>query len=497
MKRLLSLAATFWAVFIISYGGNVMAVSGDPESEAFVINYGLNDVWYDPLTDGQGFTITVYEDKGTVFLAWLTYDTELPEPGATANLGDPGQRWLTASGAFEGSQAELLVYSASGGLFDSALPVPELDPIGSILLQFDNCYTGMISYDLPSLGRSGSVPIERIASENIAVCEVLSNAELPSESCQVPAGGPPTVFNQLFAVWGSSFYDVFTVGGSGTILHFDGRSWTPMAWGKEFGFEGVWGSSNSNVYAVGGADGFGLALGVIWHYDGTCWRQVFTTTEFQFTDVWGSSDRDIFATTSRGPVLHYDGTGWKPMESGTENMDGMAGVWGTGADNVYAVGGDEIWHYDGGSWQLVTSVNANSLRRVWGSSATDIFAVGANYTPSMTEAAIWNYDGTSWTLMSSDTEGMRWGVWGSGANNVITVGDVSGRGLISNFNGIDWNTILIGNTTTLQGVWGSGVNDVYYVGGGARNESCCAGEGTILYYNGYTFQTIMEYGQFR
>jgi hypothetical protein len=138
--------------------------------ELFVINSGLNDAWYDPTLDGQGFTVSVFEDKGTVFLAWFTYDTELPASGATANLGDPGQRWLTAQGEYEGRQAELVVYSPSGGIFNTSPPKPELDPIGSITLEFEDCYTGTVSYDLPGIGRSGTIPIQRVATDNVCNC---------------------------------------------------------------------------------------------------------------------------------------------------------------------------------------------------------------------------------------------------------------------------------------------------------------------------------------
>lgn len=139
-------------------------------SENFVINSGLNDVWYDSLKSGQGFTVSVFEDKGTVFLTWLTFDTELPGQNATANLGNAGQRWLTAHGAYEGAQVELVVYSSSGGLFDSALPVPVLDPVGSIVLQFTDCFTGEMTYELPGIGRSGSIQIKRVATDNLCNC---------------------------------------------------------------------------------------------------------------------------------------------------------------------------------------------------------------------------------------------------------------------------------------------------------------------------------------
>jgi hypothetical protein len=136
----------------------------------FSINAGLSDAWYYPATDGQGFVITVYPGAKTVFLVWFTYDTELPAEDDTANLGDPGQRWLVAQGGYSGAWAELEVGSMSGGLFDSEEPVPVRTPGGSILLQFENCNSGSVFYDIPSIGRTGMVPIQRVNSENVAVC---------------------------------------------------------------------------------------------------------------------------------------------------------------------------------------------------------------------------------------------------------------------------------------------------------------------------------------
>ena len=142
--------------------------------EDFEINAGFNDAWYEPATDGQGFFITVYPEKGTVFVGWFTFDMDFPGQDVIAGLGDACQRWLTAQGPYDGKQAELVVYNSSGGLFDSVLAVPQLEPIGSINLQFENCESGTVSYDLPSYGLKGEIPIQRVASDNIAACQMKS-----------------------------------------------------------------------------------------------------------------------------------------------------------------------------------------------------------------------------------------------------------------------------------------------------------------------------------
>jgi hypothetical protein len=140
------------------------------------INAGLNDAWYNPITTGQGFFITVFPDLGFVSMAWFTYDTELPPPDAMANLGDAGHRWLTAVGPYSDNQAVMNIDLTSGGIFDTATDVQHTEPPGSdgtLILTFDSCNSGTVEYNIPSINRQGTVPIERVAGDNIALCEAL------------------------------------------------------------------------------------------------------------------------------------------------------------------------------------------------------------------------------------------------------------------------------------------------------------------------------------
>lgn len=143
------------------------------EGVAFQINNGLSDAWYWPLTAGQGFFIIVWPEIKTMFLAWFTFDVERPPEDVTAILGEPGHRWITASGPYSGDTAMLDVYLTQGGVFDSADPAAETDqnPIGTMEVQFSGCNEGMVVYDIPSLELSGSVPIERITQDNVPLCE--------------------------------------------------------------------------------------------------------------------------------------------------------------------------------------------------------------------------------------------------------------------------------------------------------------------------------------
>ncbi len=143
----------------------------------FTINAGLNDAWYNPETDGQGFFITVFPEIGYISLAWFTYDTEPPAVGSMADLGDAGHRWLTAVGPFSEKQAVLNIEMTSGGIFDTVTEIVRTDPPGSdgtIILTFDSCSSGTVEYDIPSVSRQGIVPIQRVANDNVVICEALS-----------------------------------------------------------------------------------------------------------------------------------------------------------------------------------------------------------------------------------------------------------------------------------------------------------------------------------
>jgi probable HAF family extracellular repeat protein len=149
----------------------------DSMAPGFKINAGLNDAWYNPLTDGQGFFVTVFPDIEIVFLAWFTFDTELPPMDATANLGYAGHRWLTAIGSYVDNEVVMNISITTDGIFDNGAAVQNTDPSGSdgtIILTFEDCSTGTVEYDMPSIGRQGIVPIQRIALDNEALCVALN-----------------------------------------------------------------------------------------------------------------------------------------------------------------------------------------------------------------------------------------------------------------------------------------------------------------------------------
>lgn len=140
-----------------------------------IITAGINDAWFEPATDGQGFFITALPDAGIVFLSWFTYDTQRPPANVTAVIGEPGHRWLTAQGPYAGDTAVLDVYETAGGVFDSVQPVPQTsNPIGTIVITWQDCMHATLDYDLPAQELEGRIDLVRIAADNAALCEALT-----------------------------------------------------------------------------------------------------------------------------------------------------------------------------------------------------------------------------------------------------------------------------------------------------------------------------------
>jgi hypothetical protein len=67
-------------------------------------------------------------------------------------------------------------------------------------------------------------------------------------------------------------------------------------------------------------------------------------------EMWGSGPEDIFAV-GRRTIVHYDGLRWRTQEN--HALSGIFGVAGSGPDDVYAVGSLlTIQRYDGERWRL-------------------------------------------------------------------------------------------------------------------------------------------------
>lgn len=136
----------------------------------FGINKALAGAWFNPDTDGQGILLDMYDDRNEMFAAWFTYDLERPVDG-TAQIGEPGHRWLTAFGSFDGASANLDIYWAEGGAFDSSQPPVEQTKDGTMMIEFDDCSNMTVDYDLGISGVTGQVPMTTLSDNHVSLCQ--------------------------------------------------------------------------------------------------------------------------------------------------------------------------------------------------------------------------------------------------------------------------------------------------------------------------------------
>lgn len=171
-----------------------------------------------------------------------------PDCHGTGGITDP---YVMAFGAWRNREDSLLIVGGEGGfiIFDETCWT-------SLTTGFPEDLWGLwgTTNQVYAPGEAGTI----LSYDNAVVpaCAGVSGAW-----SRVP--GVPT-FQSLNAIWGSGPDDVFAVGDAGTIVHWDGASWTRHASGTTEHLTGVSGLSASDVYAVG-------LGGTILHYDGEAW----------------------------------------------------------------------------------------------------------------------------------------------------------------------------------------------------------------------------------
>lgn len=154
-----------------------------------------------------------------------------------------------------------------------------------------------------------------------------------------------------------------------------------------------------------------------------------------------------------------------PVATWTEAFDtstagSLSGVWGSGPDDVFIVGGSEnggeIHHFDGSTWAPMSLPDGVPLLVwVYGFGPSDVYAVGI-------EGAVVHYDGAVWTALDSGVEQDLWGVFGFTADEVwIVGGDVrDGEPVLMRFDGETFEPTVIGaeenprEASALFKVWG-------------------------------------------
>jgi len=260
----------------------------------------------------------------------------------------------------------------------------------------------------------------------------------------------------LREVLGFAEDDIFVVGDSGTILHYDGTDWSSMASGTTADLKDIWGSASDDVFAVG-------AAGTILHYDGSGWSAMASSVSVQLNAVWGASGSDVFAGGADNTMLHYDGSQWAPMSFTGSIYTRVDDIWGTDGSNVYVAGSlsykERLRHYNGSSWSPISSpgtipTNSN-LYCIWGTSASDIHALGYYNNAVYFDGAQWTNISPSWHFTLTPNA-----VWGSASDNIYALSS----SFLIYYDGTEWAYDNYFAEFRLYGIWGLSADNIFIVG---------------------------------
>ena len=278
----------------------------------------------------------------------------------------------------------------------------------------------------------------------------------------------PGTGDQIIAVWGTSETDVWAVGDAGLILHYSGAAnnmWeTPDYHPSGVALRDIWGASANNIYAVGDFDP-ATGSGKVLNYNGTSWTDISDAAAGgtvwptgNVLGVWGSTASDVFIVCDSGEIWHWNGGVWN-LNWTLAGGPPLTAIWGSSATNVYATDcAGNIFFYNGGSWSpnSLTSITT-CFTTIWGDSANDIYAGGW-------AGAIAHYNGTAWNNVSTGLGVLISvnGIWGYSGTDVFAVGST---GTILHYDGTGWGSMVSNTTEELIDVWGSNADNIFVVGG--------------------------------
>lgn len=300
------------------------------------------------------------------------------------------------------------------------------------------------------------------------------------------------------ALWGSAADDVWIAGSGGSMLHWDGTALAEVDTGTVRFLYALWGSAADDVWAAGYS-------GTLLHWDGSVWAPVPSGTRATLTSLWGTGPHDVWATGTGGTVLHFDGSAWTANDPDGPSYDFLA-VWGTGPKDVWVAGVAYLVHWDGATWSLTQRDIQTGLFGLWGTGSDDVFAVGDG-------GAVLRWNGNLWVPQTGGGRGNLHGIWGSGPADIWAVGEdaalhwdgtswqssgvlrnfntiggaraddvwaLGNQGKIAHFDGVRWSPVPSPTKADLVDLWVTGLADIWAVGN----------SGTVLRWDGAAW-TVM------
>jgi hypothetical protein len=443
--------------------GNLHAVWAASESDVFVAGDGI---WH-----WDGATWTAVSAVTGIYALWGTSGTDVwAGSGSGTLLHYDGATWTMVAPATPAS------FRSFWGTSPTNVYAAGLAGGANILQHYDGTTWSVVgSYGSAfgaSLWGSGASDIYLVAGTVVEHYDGTSWSAVTT----LPVANAP-----YDSVWGMAANDLYVTGNMGALIHFDGTSWTTIA------------SSLGNIYTISGSasdDVFINSLASISRWDGTSFRPVPLPISETIYGVYVLAPGTAYAVASTH-VYRYRTGMWLPDPTPTGSLSGPTAMWADGPTDLIGVGlNGQIARFNGTSWTAMSSgTTVDDFHDVWGTGPNNIFAVGKTYAlpPTTPNGMAYHWNGSSWSSMNFSGGAPSWinGVWGTSSSNVYTVGDF---GQIHHYSGSgNWSSMTSGTTAVLKSIWGSGANDIYAGG----NSSTSPPMPIVIHYDGAAWSPVM------
>ncbi|MBZ4422498.1 hypothetical protein [Myxococcus sp. RHSTA-1-4] len=283
--------------------------------------------------------------------------------------------------------------------------------------------------------------------------------------------------------------EVYAAGNGGTVLRYDGQTWSREDTPTRATLRGMWMDDAGTRWVVGDE-------GTILRRTEAsgAWAKVDSPTQLRLNAVSGSGPDDVVAVGEQGTVLSWNGASWSSVDAGTQAS--LKSVWSAGSDDHWMVGeggtalhwveptfephsfttsdlngisgvpGSDLWvvgnsgahfRWTGGTWQPVDSNTPHHLLAVWAANNRSVFvsAGGVGFPTSL----VWN--GSSWQekYPASDLS-LPLALTGTAPDDVWLFGQ---HGVIRHFDGAVWEMRSEDVPGYISDIWGTSPLNVWTV----------------------------------
>jgi hypothetical protein len=226
------------------------------------------------------------------------------------------------------------------------------------------------------------------------------------------------------------------------------------------------------LYASSATDVWASTIGTMLHFNGTTWSNAYVADDDSMASVWGSGPTNVFTVGPLGDIAHFTGSWSTAVVNPPSGATGYHGVFGISTNNITAVGnGGLVAHWNGSAWSFPARTGTGNLRGVWGGVTTQNY-----YAVADDRTAYINPGGAGWRAMGfspANGKGLT-SVFGNAPTNVWVGGDSGVVYRLSSGTTLNLPAATTGTLTNFHGTWVTSPTDSYLVGDG----------GSVLHFDG-------------